>query len=168
MNAKLRINLLGPIYVEWEGVPVNISDFGSRKDLALLCFLVTEGVPLSRHYLASLFWHNKNERLGLNNLNRVLSQLRKLLPGCIQSDQYYVEFDPDIPVWSDVNAFVDLEADRNVESLTMAVSLYQGEFMAGFVLDSGFEFESWLTVQREKWVEKSAALLRQRNSNVSL
>jgi predicted ATPase/DNA-binding SARP family transcriptional activator len=147
--------------VEWAGETIKPHEFGSRKDLALLCYLAAEGATQARQHLAALFWHDKTERQGLNNLNRVLSQLRKLLPGCLQCDQYYVWLEPEGEFWLDTAVFRQLETERTAESLATAVSLYHGEFMAGFMLDSGFEFESWLTIQREQWLQKTGTVLRQ-------
>lgn len=160
MIQSLHLRLLGSVEVEWAGTRIQPASFQSRKDLALLCYLASEKQPKTRPFLASLFWNDKTERQGLNNLNRVLSQLRKLLPDCLVSDSQHVAFDPQIPYWLDIDTFLDLEAKQTVDSLAAAVSLYRDEFMAGFVLDCGFEFETWLIAQREFWLQKAAACLR--------
>ena len=161
MYMQLRLSLLGKVCVEWSGHPIRNQDFGSRKDLALLCYLAVEGGIVPRYQLATLFWHNKTEKQGLNNLNRVLSQIRKLLPGCLVTDQYNVGLNPEVGLWLDTLEFGGLENERTPESLALAASLYQSEFMSGFILDGGFEFETWLEIQREKWAQKIVNVLRQ-------
>src|ERR687893_582303 len=53
--------------------------FGTRKALALLCYLATEGGKHPRRKLAELLWPRSNERHARTDLRSTLSRLRKAL-----------------------------------------------------------------------------------------
>src|SRR5262245_60674002 len=100
MKTIYRLHLLGTIQVEKEGVLLR--DFESRKALALLGYLARQEQPISRSYLAGLFWGNKEEARGRRNLSRELSQLSTQLPDCFQADYHTVQFQPPANYWVDI------------------------------------------------------------------
>jgi predicted ATPase/DNA-binding SARP family transcriptional activator len=143
--------------VKREGAPLR--GFESRKALALLCYLAVQGHPVSRSHLADLLWGDKPEARGRGNLSRVLHNLLTLLPGCLRADRHNVQFRRSPTCWLDVDAFDELAAQGDADSLTAAVDLYRGDFMAGFYLDGCSEFETWLVTERERWHRRVAQVL---------
>jgi DNA-binding SARP family transcriptional activator len=72
----LSIRLLGPPEVSIEGRPLR---FGTKKSLALLCYLAAEGGRHSRRELAELLWPQSDERHARTDLRSALAKLRKTL-----------------------------------------------------------------------------------------
>lgn len=158
MNAIYRIRLLGPVEVETAETPV--SGFVSRKAVALLGYLAVQDRPLARSYLADLFWGDKTEAQGRNNLSRALNNLTTLLPGCWQADYYTVRFLLTSDYWLDSHAFAKFCTQADPASLTEAVDLYRGDFMSGLYLDDCPEFETWLVVEQARWRQQAFQTLR--------
>ena len=124
--SRLVLKLLGPPEVGRDGSPVK---FRSRKELALLLYLVTEGGMHAREKLVELFWPRSGESRGRANLRNALSSLRKTLTAgavaadavaadavaadavaanadsedpCLAVERYYVGFDPTAEVELDL------------------------------------------------------------------
>jgi DNA-binding SARP family transcriptional activator len=73
---SLSIRLLGPPDASLCGRGLR---FGTRKALALLCYLATEGGYHPRRKLAELLWPRSNARHARTDLRSTLSRLRKAL-----------------------------------------------------------------------------------------
>lgn len=148
--ASLHVWFFGGYRLAQAGQPV--LDFESDKARALLGYLLLEARPLRREQLAGLFWGALPESRARGNLSRVLSNLRTLLPGLIQSDRSTVELAPASPPWMDVWVLLAAyEAARHTPAdpaaqaaLRAALELYRGPLLAGFSLPGCPEFEEWL------------------------
>jgi DNA-binding SARP family transcriptional activator len=173
--AKLSIKLLGPFNAELDGQP--LTDFRSDKVRALLAYLSVETQrPWTRDQLADLFWADYQESKAQANLRNALSNLRRLI-GDVQGhspfiliNQSTLQFNPGADYWLDVNAFLDLTAglsphltppfsDVNHYDLEHALAIYQGNFMAGFNIDSP-AFETWMVKTRENLRHRWVGILR--------
>ncbi|HRJ42106.1 MAG TPA: hypothetical protein PL105_09500, partial [Caldilineaceae bacterium] len=95
----IHIRLLGPIQIEHNGQPIGRLE--SRKALGLLCYLCSQGKPVSRQELAGLFWGDKSESRGRGNLSRVLHNIGQELPNCLEADRRAVHFRGDERLWMD-------------------------------------------------------------------
>jgi len=84
------VRLFGFIQVERDSVPLD--GFESEKALALLGYLALQRRPVARRLLAGLFWGEKSESRALGNLRRVLHNLTRLLPGCLEVTRHTVRF----------------------------------------------------------------------------
>ncbi len=157
MEATFCLRFLGTVQIEQDGKPVR--GFRSRKALALLGYLATQGQPVHREHLADLFWEGQPETQGRANLSWVLNKIGSRLPGCLQSDRHTVQFQRTKPYWLDMDAFESLVAQREMASLSAAVELYRGEFLADLYLDGCSEFDIWLVGERERWRQRAAAVL---------
>ncbi|MCB0163434.1 MAG: AAA family ATPase, partial [Anaerolineae bacterium] len=145
-----RLYMLGPVQIERDnGSP--LQGFESRKAVALLCYLAVQSQPASRTHLADLFWGEKSEERGRGNLSRVLHNISSILPNCLQTDRHLVQFRRPTVLWLDTDVFRDLARSPQVEDLTVAATLYQGDLMADFYLDDSPQFETWLVAERESW-----------------
>jgi len=170
--SGLSIWLLGPVRAEIDGKL--LMGFRSDKARALLAYLSMESHrPWARTTLAGLFWPEISEHSALGNLRNALSNLRKVL-GEVKRDSSFldiaqetIQFNQSSDSWLDVKAFLDLvpqggsisshEIDR--KCLERSISLYRGDFMDGFSIDSP-SFEEWMLTTRERLRQKLLQSIR--------
>jgi predicted ATPase/DNA-binding SARP family transcriptional activator len=157
MTYLFRFHWLGSVQVEQEGKL--LYGFKSRKALALLGYLATEGRPVPRDYLANLFWPELTETRARNNLSQLLHNISTLCPGCLNADRYTVQFCYSATTWLDLKAFNELIAKGEVSAWGMATELYRGDFMSGMYLDDCPEFEQWLRLEQETWRQRVTQVL---------
>jgi DNA-binding SARP family transcriptional activator len=163
--ACLSLQLFGPFQAELDGKPV--SGFRSDKIRALLAYLAVEAHrPWSRAILANLLWPDFPEKTAQSNLRNALSNLRRVLEEHSTTTPFLhvtnstAQFNHTANCWLDVRAFLDLlngaGQDENpalneseIDHFERALTLYRGEFLEGFALDSA-PFEAWLRATREQ------------------
>ena len=158
MAYLFRLQLLGSLQVERAGEAVR--GFKSRKALALLAYLATEGQPISRSYLVELFWPEGTESRGRNNLSQALHSLSTIWPDCFRANRHSVQFRRSAANWLDITAFNELVAKGEVSALVTAADLYRGDFMEDMYLDDCPEFEQWLRLQQETWRQRVIRVLQ--------
>ncbi|MGD8969236.1 MAG: BTAD domain-containing putative transcriptional regulator, partial [Anaerolineae bacterium] len=162
MKGAFQLRLLGPVHIEQDGKPVR--GFRSRKALALLAYLAEERHPVPRERLIDLFWGDKTEAQGRNNLSWVLHRLSTRLPGCLHADRHAVQFlgeDAERTYWLDLDTFEDLATQGDAASLAAAVELYRGDFLEGLYLKGCSEFELWQVRERERWRRRVTGVLNE-------
>ncbi|MCB9420362.1 MAG: tetratricopeptide repeat protein [Ardenticatenaceae bacterium] len=162
MNQKsLQISLLGGAQIEQAGTAV--TGFASRKAEALFIYLVCQQRPIPRGSLAVLLWPENDQTRALANLSVVLTSLRKQLDDYLLADRQTVAFNAAADFRLDVAEFeqaVSEVRDQQQKSgklsrtsaaqLAAAVSLYQGDFLAGFNVRSAADFEAWVLLEQER------------------
>ncbi len=146
-SSGLRINLLGKPEVWLDDVL--LTNFSTAKTEALLYFLAGTRQTHSRETLAGLLWGEMPEAKARRNLTKSLSVLRRLLaPFFLLIEAQRVGFAPD--------AAIDLDLTRWTTAVsTLAptpdtISLYRGDFLAGFFVKDALPFEEWQLTQREQ------------------
>ncbi len=148
----LEIRSFGGLSVTQAGEPV--TGFISNKVLALLLYLAVTRHAHRRDALAGLLWGEMAEADARNNLRQALSNLRKLLGAYLVITRTTVAFCPAPPFSLDVEQFErlwrDFEKGGAITALEEAVSLYRGEFLAGFYLHDAPAFEEWMLARRER------------------
>ncbi len=145
--------------------------FRSRKEMALLAYLAVEHCHAhSRTALAGLFWPESGEVEARRNLRVTLSRLRKAIAADkpnnppLLTTRTTIQFNADSQSWSDVAAYAELltaadghdhagviTCSASLHRLERAVTLYRGDFLAGFYLEGCPEFEEWQLMQRERY-----------------
>ncbi|MBI3957867.1 MAG: AAA family ATPase [Chloroflexi bacterium] len=145
----IHIRLLGPIQIERNGRAIGRLE--SRKALALLCYLCSQGKPVARQELAALFWGDKPESRGRGNLSRVLHNIGQELPNSLEADRRTVFFRGDERLWMDTVQMQRLARSDQFHSLAAATELFRGDFLEDIGLDDCPEFDHWLTTEREEW-----------------
>lgn len=158
---RLSIFLLGPVMAELDGK--RLSGFRSDKVRALLAYLSMESHrPWARTSLAGLLWPDNSEGAALSNLRNALSNLRRVLGGdqnalsFLQITKETIQFNLAGNCWIDIRTFQALvpkhgslpTGEMEIGRLESALSLYRGEFMEGFSIDSA-PFEEWMLSNRE-------------------
>lgn len=167
--GRLTLQLLGPPEVRRADIPLH---FRSRKELALLLYLVSEGGRHTREKLVELFWPRSGESRGRANLRNALSSLRKTLSDVESPDEPYIVVERHyVSLDSTSNVYLDLREMEAAESfaspnpeelaaedrrrmlagLRNGLEAYRGDFLEGFYLNDAPEFDHWADVQRESW-----------------
>ena len=115
------------------------SEFRQQKPLLLLAYLASEGKQ-TRKRVAELFWPTGKDPL--NNLSRLLKDLRKAEPDSFWSDNDFVE----ARVQADTTEFQAAVRSKNYQK---AADLYQGAFLETVHPSENIELEEWLYRTRE-------------------
>jgi predicted ATPase/DNA-binding SARP family transcriptional activator len=169
MNQKsLQISLLGGARIEQDGTAV--TGFVSRKAEALFIYLACQQRPIPRESLAALLWPENDQTRASANLSVILTSLRKQLDAYILADRYTIAFNDEADFTLDVAEFEQaITQTRQLQTgkimrtaaaqLTTAVSLYQGDFLAGFSLRSAADFEAWALLEQERLRQMMLAAL---------
>ena len=171
--GNLRFTLLGPPEVRHAD---QLLLFSTRKEFALIIYLVVEGGIHSRKTLSELFWPESDARHGRAALRITLLHLRHLLSEgadvdtashlFITADTLGLHFPFDIELdlhtlheaWqlSRASTHPALIMPENAHhsllgQLSRAISLVRGEFLEGFSLRDSPAFDDWVRSQREYW-----------------
>ncbi len=145
---ELRIETLGRVSLMRDGQAVGQTL--NAKTLALLIYLAVTAQAHSREQLADLLWGEMPEREAQINLRKALSLLRPSADAYLIIEKSTVAFDRTLPYWLDVQALASgAWRDTPVSGLRSLLSLYSGEFLAGFTVKHAPEFEVWALEQRE-------------------
>ncbi|NOZ30099.1 MAG: protein kinase, partial [Chloroflexi bacterium] len=160
MAEKLHITLLGSPGVTLGEEPV--TGFVSNKARALVYYLAATGQPHTRGALAGLLWGDVPDATARRNLRDVLSNLRRLIGPYLLITRQTVGLNREAPCVVDREDFsARLSRVRRAEppatpltsaeltSLSRAVDLCQGEFLAGFYVSGAPLFEEWVLGERE-------------------
>lgn len=175
--GDLHLTLLGPPEARHAD---QVLLFSTRKEFALLIYLVVEGRIHSRKKLSELFWPEGDAKHGRAALRITLLHLRHLLgegsDGSPMPLHLLVEHDTlglDLTSALDLDLHFILEACASARAstasthatLTMpeathrsllaqlqrASDLPRGEFLEGFSLRDAPAFDDWVRFQREFW-----------------
>jgi WD40 repeat protein/DNA-binding SARP family transcriptional activator len=149
MTPQLQIRTLGGLAIECDGQAV--TSFDSRKVQALLVYLACTQHTQPREVLAEMLWEERAQDRALANLRTALTSLRQTVGSFVTITRETVGISPASDIWLDCAAFEERLADAgtDVARLADAVDLYQGDFLAGFYVDST-AFEDWATRERER------------------
>lgn len=154
----LRLTTMGAIQLRRDGTGVpgpRHPILAQPKRLALLVYLAVArpGSLAFRDTLFALLWPDFDSSQARRALRQTLYHLRRELGQdvILGGDQGGVGVDAS-RLWCDAVAFERAVAD---ERLDEAVTLYGGEFLAGFHVDGGPEYERWLDGARERLRRKA-------------
>src|ERR687889_529891 len=128
-DKLLSIRLLGPPEVSFgEQPPLRL---GTKKRLALLCYLATEGGRHPRRELAEFLWPQSEERRARTDLRSSLANLRKALREGTGEGTAYGKEDRFFVVDSDLLGIEERAVELDLEALEAAVSLARTETSPG-------------------------------------
>lgn len=149
----LTIELLGGLTVKLNGRV--LTTFKSRKTEALLVFLACTVRPQAREELAALLWDGSDPAQAQANLRKTLSDLRQEVGEFLLIDRQHIGFNPTADFWLDVAEFQELTGrqaarPQNPADLERAMTLYKGDFLAGFFLRDSLAFDEWAAITREQ------------------
>jgi ABC-type oligopeptide transport system substrate-binding subunit/DNA-binding SARP family transcriptional activator len=156
--VNLTLNTLGRLEILWDGRAV--PELTLRKSQALLIYLALNPGSHDRSRLAGLLWGGLPEENARRNLRHALHTLRRSLdPQVLDGDRLSAGLNPELPLRVDVLEFEAAigRAGRSrregqvadaIGHLETALDLYQGDFLAGFDVADGAEFEEWVGRRR--------------------
>jgi len=149
MSAQLQIRTLGGLTFTGDDAP--LSGFDSRKVQALLVYLACTGHAHPREVLAEMLWEDRPQAQSLANLRVALTSLRKTAGPFVHITRETVGLAEDATIHLDCATFEAQlqDAGTDAERLEAALAHYQGDFLAGFYVDSA-AFEQWATRERER------------------
>lgn len=172
----LAQSLLGSYQISLDKRP--LSGFRAGKVRALLVYLSVESkVPHPRERLMALLWPEQSERRARQNLRQTLSRLHQALGYSAKHSPFTsvsaesVQFKSQSDTYLDVQQFLYLSSELPDHSTTYplsideqkrletAISLYRGEFMAGFSLPNNAAFEEWLVLYRNQMLQRAVGIL---------
>lgn len=150
----IRLSLLGSPQLEREG---EVLTLGRQKAFGLLAYLAVTKQVQRRETLVAFLWPDVEASLAHSYLRRDLSVLNKVLgDGWLEIDRYNVGIVDRKDLWLDTAQFRSKLEDCNshghqpdeicldcMTQLSEAVTLYRGDFMAGFNLPDSLEFDDW-------------------------
>lgn len=144
----LRILTLGRLDIRRDDGHSLANILSQKKRVALLCYLAAREPRafVQRHAVAAMFWPDSTEDRARNALRNALHYLRTTLhPDLILTHgDEEIALDPNI-IWCDVAHFESLvKAGRLDEALT----LYNGEFLDGFLPGDLPDFNDWVDRRR--------------------
>ncbi len=166
---RLSVSLLGTFQVLLADKPV--TTFESDKVRALLAYLAVEsGWPHRRQTLAGLLWPERPDRNARQNLSQALFNLRRAIgdrqasppfllitPQTLQFNQAS-DYELDTALFTELLAAVKEHPHRRLREcetclvrLQRAVTLFRGEFLAGFSVENSLAFEEWSLLERERY-----------------
>lgn len=163
MNQR-NILLLGTPRLELDRRGVHL---GRRKALALLAYLAVTGETYTREALATMFWPEHEAARGAAYLRNTLWTIGKLLgTDLIEAEADLLRVDR-AKVYLDVATFkgllpqpTDLNANTTIDRLSPALTLYRGDFMAGFTLTDAPAFDEWQFLEAETLKQQFSEILR--------
>ncbi|MFZ4662928.1 MAG: AfsR/SARP family transcriptional regulator [Caldilineaceae bacterium] len=128
------------------------------KATALFVYLVVTAAkgkpPPSRDHLADLLWSETNNQQARTNLRYLLPEVRRQLGDYLIITPQTIAWQRQAPYWLDVEQLRTTLTARPETITTLALQanldLYQGEFLAGFMVRNVPVFEEWVVRQREE------------------
>jgi len=164
-TARLMIDVLGPVRIAWDDLPLT---FAYEKVQALLVYLAIEADrPHRRTALANLFWPDQDATAARHNLSQALFNLRRAVldqldTPLLLATRDSVRLNPAYTLWVDVVAFRNLAASTssNTARLEQAIALYCGEFLEAFSISDSAGFDEWVQINREQLRTQACDVLR--------
>ncbi|MEP7326690.1 MAG: AAA family ATPase [Gemmatimonadota bacterium] len=149
---------LGPVEISIHGNPAP-AEMLWRKPLALLIYLARSPQTRTREHLVGLFWSDSPESAARHSLNEALRVLRRGLgESALSTNAQQVRLAPEA-----ITLDTDLLVERmNAKDWAGADALIAGEFMEGFALPDGPEFQHWLDAERRAWTRRASEALTER------
>ncbi len=137
--GSARVQLLGMAQVD---VGENTIVFADDKRYRLLAYLACKADWVSREQLAFLFWDDTDNQSARKNLRHLIGRIKNL--------DWLTGFETELEhlrwvVPSDVTDFKNALENSN---WTAALSLYNGNLLAGFQEGDSPEFSAWLELER--------------------
>ena len=167
--ARVRIDLLGPVFVTVDGALLSVD---TRKAVALLAWLAMTRRPAARETVATLLWPEANGTDAKGALRRTLSVLRAGLGDVgLDVDRATIALRPaevDVDAWRFAAALAAVRAHDHppthacptcLRRLGEAAALDRGGFLAGFSLRDSEPFDEWQTAETEAHRRDLASVL---------
>lgn len=147
----LQLKLFGQPEIILNGTPLSNSIGGKAQ--AALYYLAMTGRPQARGTLAGLLWGDVPEALARTSLRKALTNLRQTVGDYLEIERQAVAFNLAAAFKVDVVEFERLVgqiAEASNEQIQAAMTLYQGDFLAGFYVRHAPDFEDWALAEQTR------------------
>jgi DNA-binding SARP family transcriptional activator/predicted ATPase len=134
--------------------------FQRRRSLALLAFLVLTNRAHPREALATLLASDADPQAARHVVRVALAELREHLGDMLLISRQSVAFAPTQPVQLDLADFQAALASRDLLALQATLERSSAELLDGLSLGQAPEFESWLTLERQRWHDQRLTALQ--------
>lgn len=156
----LAIQLIGAPQFQLDHIPVTAS---RRAVVALLAYLAVRdrehpNQRYSREALAALLWTDYEQAKALSNLRHTLWEVTQFIgEGWVITEHESIFLNPGADLTLDVSLFRSLlrqaaaqpDPAQRIRPLVDAASLYRDDFMSGFSLKGGSNFNEWVLARSE-------------------
>src|SRR5262245_51127260 len=153
----LCVQLIGTPLVRLGSSPLR---FQRRRSLALLAYLVLTARPHPREALATLLASDADPQAARHVLRVALAELREHLGDNLLITRQSVAFAPTQPVQLDLADFQAALAGGDLLALQQTLAGSSAELLDGLSLGQAPEFESWLTIERQRWHDQRLLALQ--------
>lgn len=162
MINTLHISALGGLDILANGQ--SVGELLPRKSVALLVYLTYHSGTQPREHIRALLWGDELVS-GATNVRVMLTKLRDRLGPFVEITRRSVGLASGCTVWVDARDIEQqlgallpmLPAQSNLSpslehALLQGLALYQGEFLAGFLLPHAAQFNAWVISERARLV----------------
>ena len=140
----LEIRALGNLKLSFDGEDL---DSISLRAQVLLVYLGLEGGKHHRNYLAAMLWPESPGAKALTSLRVLLSELRKVIPDCLEINRTNLGIKPHSDLYLDAFEFEGLLKAGKIKK---AYDLYRGDLLSGVYIPGSTEFENWRRWENER------------------
>ena len=166
------VNLFGVLRVYPSGsTPPPLTNFPTKKTGSLFAYLAYTGRPEARTILADMFWGDKTERAGLQNVSQTLVALRKEFNLSTSEEKLFIAndryigltraFDTDVAQFrshiESARQFCKTSPDRAAQSYRKALEIYGNGFLPGFGEEWAYTAQNDLCVlydEAKAWLQQ--------------
>ncbi len=148
-RRMLSLRLFGSPRMGLDDKPLTIT---RRKSRALIYYLAAQTRPVTRDHLLALLWPDQPRAAAQQVLRTTLHGLRQSLgPALIVEDETLaLEAEVDVRAFESQIANLQLPI-TNYQALTSTFALYTADFLLGFTLPDGPEYDDWVAAERERY-----------------
>src|SRR5512138_665749 len=147
-SSLLEIDLLGSPRIFVNG---QAAQGLRRKNRALLYYLAGAGKSVRRETVLALFWPDYERATSQPILRTMIHDLRRELGEAIRVEDHSLSLSGSTLIDARrLCAAVD-SPHPEPETLSTALALYQGDFLEGFSLEDGSQFDDWTASERERY-----------------
>jgi DNA-binding SARP family transcriptional activator len=151
---QLEFQFLGIPRIARDGAVITMR---TRRDVALLAYLVLEPEAHSRDKLANLFWAFTDPNSARHNLRNALSHVRAIVGDALRTDRFHVSLAQQTRV--DVFALEGLR-DAPIETLARALESIKTVLLDGLEFQETPDWQNWLEERRGRVQEVLDGLLK--------
>ena len=149
MNYQMRDEKMDVIRIKMFNIPsCYINDekliFPFKKVEALFYYLL-ENKQATRDELVALLWAEEQEEIAKKNLRNAIYNIKKVFNSqiVISPEKHIVMLNEEVTIVTDVQCFLG--------NYFNAIDSYSGDFLQGFYVKKGQEFQQWVNIKREKY-----------------
>lgn len=151
LNSKFYLKLFGSPRLYYMNQHVKL---GTRKAMALLCYLALRQTPVQRHELDTLLWPEKDEKRARRSLRDEISRINRTIGEDViisSGQELSLTKDISVDVWKFSQGTEQLTnfQDVNIDYFEKVLRLYDGHLLSGFHIQNAQPFEEWLELERE-------------------